>query len=61
MAIPSDFDFVLKEYITKKLSRMLKPVVPKFRSDLSARLKDIAEMQVPMKLKPIVGNTQWQL
>ena len=34
---------------------MLKPLVPKFRPDLSARLKDIAENQVPAKLKPIVG------
>ena len=33
---------------------MLKPLVPKFRSDLSVRLKDIAEKQVPVKLKPIV-------
>ena len=34
---------------------MLKPIVPKFRSDLSVRLRDIAEKQVPAKLKPIVG------
>ena len=33
---------------------MLKPVVPKLRPDLSVRLKDIAEKQVPAKLKPIV-------
>ena len=33
---------------------MLKPPVPKFCPDLSARLKDIAEKQVPVKLKPIV-------
>ena len=33
---------------------MLKPLVPKFRPDPSARLKDIAEKQVPAKLKPIV-------
>ena len=32
---------------------MLKPLVPEFRSDLSARLRDIAEKQVPVKLKPI--------
>ena len=32
----------------------LKRLVPKFRPDLSTRLKDIAEKQVPMKLKPIV-------
>ena len=34
---------------------MLKILVPKFRPDLSTRLKDIAEKQVPAKLKPIVG------
>ena len=33
---------------------MLNPLVPKFRPDLSARFKDIAEKQVPAKLKPIV-------
>ena len=33
---------------------MLKPLVPKFCPDLLARLKDIAEKQVPAKLKPIV-------
>ena len=35
---------------------MLKPLVPKFRLDLSARLKGIAEKQVPAKLKPILGE-----
>ena len=34
---------------------MLKPIEPKFRPDLSARLRDIAEKQIPAKLKPIVG------
>ena len=34
---------------------MPKPLVPKFRLDMSARLKGIAEKQVPAKLKPIVG------
>ena len=33
---------------------MPKPRVPKFRPDLSARLKDIAKKQVPARLKPIV-------
>ena len=33
---------------------MLKPIVPKFRSDLSVHFKDIAEKQVPAELKPIV-------
>ena len=32
---------------------MLKLLVPEFRSDLSARLKVIAEKQVPAKVKPI--------
>ena len=35
---------------------MLKHLVPKRRPDLSARLKDIADEQVPAKLNPIVGN-----
>ena len=34
---------------------MLKPLVPKFRSDISVRLRNIAEKQVPVKLKTIVG------
>ena len=33
---------------------MLKPLVSKFRPDLSSRSKDITEKQVPAKLKPIV-------
>ena len=33
---------------------MLKLLVPKFRPDLYVRLKDIAEKQVPEKLKPVV-------
>ena len=33
---------------------MFKPLMPKFRPDPSARLKDIAEKQVPAKLKLIV-------
>ena len=35
---------------------MLKALVPNFRPELSAPLKDIAEKQVPAKLKPIVGQ-----
>ena len=35
---------------------MLKPLVHKFHSDLSFRLKDITEKQVPAKMKPIVGE-----
>ena len=37
---------------------MLKPLVSKFCSDytwLFVRFRDIAEKQVPVKLKPIVG------
>ena len=37
---------------------MLKPLVPRFRSDLSVRLKDIAEKQVPAEVKTIVGTEQ---
>ena len=33
---------------------MLKSLVSKFRSDLSVRFMDIAEKQVPAKLKSIV-------
>ena len=33
---------------------MLKTPMPKFCSDLSVRLRDIAEKRVPVKLKPIV-------
>ena len=39
---------------------MLKPLVPKFRLHLSVRSKDIAEKQVPAKLKPIVVKYCWQ-
>ena len=35
---------------------MLKPLLPKFRSDPSVRLRDIAEKQIPVKLKQIVGT-----
>ena len=35
---------------------MLKPLVPKLLSDLSVRLRDIAEKQVPGKLKTIVED-----
>ena len=37
---------------------MLKPSVPKFRYDLSVRLRDITEKRVPAKPKPIVVSTQ---
>ena len=35
---------------------MLKPLVPRFRPDLSAPLKTIADKQVPAELKPIVAQ-----
>ena len=47
--------FVIRVYY-KKLGRMLKPFAPKFRPDLSDRLKYNAEKRVPAKLKPIVGQ-----
>ena len=40
---------------------MLKPPVPKFRSNLSVRLRDIAEKQVPAKQKPIVVDERLTL
>ena len=39
----------------KKIVHMMTLIVPKFRPDQSARLKDIAEKHVPAKLKPVVG------
>ena len=36
---------------------MLKALVPKFHPDLFAFSKDIAEKQVPAKLKPIVVDS----
>ena len=44
--------FVIRVY-DEKLGHMLKPLMSKFRHDLSARLKDIAEKQVSAKPKPI--------
>ena len=49
--------FVIRVYY-KKIGHMLKPLLPKFRSDLSVRLKDIAEKQVPEKPKTKVGTEQ---
>ena len=40
--------------ILRKIGHILKPLVPKFRSDLSVLLRDIADKQGPAKLKPIV-------
>ena len=35
---------------------MLKPLVPKFHHDQSVRSKDIAENQIPVKLKQTVSS-----
>ena len=57
MARPWNFySFIIRVY-DEKLGHMLKPLVSKFRHDLSARLKDIAEKQVSAKPKHIVGIT----
>ena len=45
--------FVIRVYY-EKLGHIPKLLVPKFRSDLFARLRDITEKQVPANLKPIV-------
>ena len=47
--------FVIRVYY-EKLGHILKPLVPKFRSDIFARFLDIAEKQVPANLKPIAGE-----
>ena len=47
--------FFCRNVYNEKLGHMLKLLVSKFRPHLSARFKDIAEKQVPAKLKPIVG------
>ena len=48
------FGFFAMRVYYKKIDHMLKPPEPKFRSDLSSRFRDIAEKQVPAKLKPTV-------
>ena len=53
MARPRNFDFFITLYYGK-LGHMLKPLVSNLRPYLLARLKDIAEKQVPAKLNPIV-------
>ena len=50
---PEIFIFCYTSTLQKIKSHAETPV-PKFRSDLSVRVKDIAEKQVPSKLKPIV-------
>ena len=43
---PEVLIFVLKVYY-EKFGRLLKPLFPKFRSDLPVRLRDIAGKEVP--------------
>ena len=45
--------FAIRVYY-EKLGLILKPLVPNFRPDLFAHLRDIAEKQVSANLKPIV-------
>ena len=47
--------FAIRVYY-EKLGLILKPPMSKFRSDLSVCLRNIAEKQVPAKLKPIIVN-----
>ena len=55
------FFFVIRVYY-EKLDRMLKPLMTMFGLDLSVRLKDIAEKQVPAKLKPMeIRRVPWIL
>ena len=56
MARQWNFDFFVIGVYYEKLGHMLKTLVPKYRPDLTARLKAIAEKQVFAKLKPIVGD-----
>ena len=53
MAIPRNFEFFVIKVHYEKLGHMLKPLVPKFYSDLYIRLRDIADKQASAKLKPI--------
>ena len=55
MQDPEILTFCYKS-IRQKLGRMLKTLVPKFRSDLSVRLRGIADKQVPVRLTPIEGS-----
>ena len=48
---PEILIFVTKVYY-ENLGHILKTLAPKSRSDLSVRLRDIAQKQVPKKLKP---------
>ena len=45
--------FVIREYY-ENLGHILKPLLPKFGSDLFDRLRNIVEKQVPARLKPMV-------
>ena len=50
-----DLFFVIGAHY-EKVRHILKLLLPKFRSDLSIRLRNITEKRVPAKLKPIVGK-----
>ena len=55
---PEILIFAIRVYY-EILGHMLSPPMTKFRSDLSVRLRDIAENKVPAELKPIVGYSGW--
>ena len=61
MARACNFDFFDIRVCYEKLGHTLKPLEAKLRSDLSVRLRDIAENRVPAKLKPIVCLSQGSL
>ena len=48
--------FAIRVYY-EKIGHILKSLMPKFRSGISVRLRDIAEKQVPVKLKTIVDES----
>ena len=58
MARPRSFDifFAIRVH-QEKLGHVLKLGVPKFHFDLYLCFGDMAEKQVPAKLKPIVGSS----
>ena len=47
--------FVIRVY-DETLGHILEPLVAKYRTDIFACLRDIAEKRVPANLKPIVGS-----
>ena len=57
MARPGNFDFFVTRAYDEKLGHILETLVAKYRPDIFAHLRDIAEKQVPANLKPIVDVT----